>query len=264
MRNLRSLPVDVVVIDLGAGAHFNTLDFFGMSDRGIVITAPDPGALTNAYGFIKGALFRKIQGVFKNHPAIARAVDAEIKTGGDELKFSLEWFSAMLKEVAPGLVPVIGEIEQSFSPALVINGAPAGTTHPLVRNLITLCKDRLGITLEHVGDIPETREISNHLLNVPQFFNMRDGEPYVYAVGKIMQRLVGTGIKALLGRQAAPFVMENEDRDEIVCFIDTLDDSVFMEAGKDTWKLRMFFRPSDVVSYLISRGVTHRAFSNYE
>lgn len=263
MRQLRSLPVDVVILDLGAGAQFDTLDFFSMSDRGIVVTAPDPGALTNAYGFVKGALFRKIQGVLSNHSGISRAIEGRIKTG-DDRNVSLEWFSATLNELAPGLVPVVGEIGQSFSPALVINGAPAGTTHPVVRNLVSLCKDRLGITLEHVGDIPETREISNHLLNVPRFFNTRDGEPYFYAVSKIAQRLAGTGIHALLGQQAAPFVMEDEDRDEIARFLDTLDDSVFTSAGRDTWKLRMFYKPADVITYLISRGVTHRTFSNYQ
>ncbi len=58
MRHIKALPADLIIIDLGAGVHFNTLDFFGVSDRGIVITAPEPGAVINAYSFIKGALFK--------------------------------------------------------------------------------------------------------------------------------------------------------------------------------------------------------------
>jgi len=61
MRHLKSLTADFVIIDLGAGVHFNTLDFFGISDRGFVVTAPEPGAVMNAYVFIKGAFLRKLQ-----------------------------------------------------------------------------------------------------------------------------------------------------------------------------------------------------------
>lgn len=36
---------------------------------------------------------------------------------------------------------------------------------------MSLCADKLGITLDHVGDVPDVREISNHLLNVTRFFD---------------------------------------------------------------------------------------------
>ena len=65
MRHLRSLPADYVIIDLGAGVQFNSLDFFGISDHVVVITATEPGAVMNAYSFIKGALFRKMLSIIK-------------------------------------------------------------------------------------------------------------------------------------------------------------------------------------------------------
>jgi len=259
MRHLRSLPADYVIIDLGAGVQFNTLDFFGISDHGVVITAPEPGAVMNAYSFIKGALYRKMQNIFKNHPEISALIEAETKIGESEKRFTLEWLSEKLTTTAPDLLPLIDEIGRSFTPALIINRAPEGQTHLLVKNLISLCTEKLGITLEHVGDLPDVREISNHLLNVPRFFDLPAGRPYYAAAQGIVDRLT-RGISLDKGKQARTYDFSDEDRDELILFIDTLDERVFSKTKKQAWKLRMFFKPSDVVSYLISRGITHKLF----
>ncbi len=258
MRHLRTLPADYIIIDLGAGVHFNTLDFFGISDRGVVITAPEPGAVMNAYSFLKGSLFRKMQGIFKNHPEVAALIEAETKSGDGEKRFTLEWFRDTLTRAAPDLLPIMGEIKASFAPALIINRAPEGRTHLLVKNLISLCSEKLGITLEHVGDLPETREL-NHLLNVPKFFSRPEGAAYYAAAGKIIDRLTQRG-PAEKGNKQGSLDFSDEEREEILRFIDTLDDRVFSKTNRNAWKMRMFFKPSEVVGYLISRGVRHDLF----
>ena len=57
---IRKLPHDVVLIDLGAGTHFNTLDFFLAADQGLVITTPEPTAIENAFRFIHALCFRRL------------------------------------------------------------------------------------------------------------------------------------------------------------------------------------------------------------
>jgi len=260
MRHLRSLPADYVIIDLGAGVHFNTLDFFGISDNGIVITAPEPGAVLNAYSFVKGALFRKMQNIFKNHKEVASLIEAQTKKSeGSEKSLTLEWYKETLTGVAPELLPLIDEIEASFVPALIINRAPTGRTHLLVSNLISLCTTKLGITLEHVGDLPEARELTNHLLNVPKFFDHPGGTAYFSAVRQIVDRIAGNG-GGREEKKAGLIDFSDDERDEILHFIDSLDERVFDKTSKNAWKLRMFFKPYDVISYLISRGVKHDLF----
>ena len=262
MRHLRAVPADYIIIDLGAGVHFNTLDFFGISDRGVVITAPEPGAVMNAYSFVKGALFRKMQNIFKNNADVAALLEVEAKNAGGEKRFTLEWFRETLPKVAPDLLPLIDEIEASFSPALIINRAPEGRTHILVKNLITLCTEKLGITLEHVGDLPEARELTNHLLNVPRFFNLPEGKGYFSAARSIVDRISGRGSLAAAAKTGS-YDFTDEECDEILRFIDSLDERVFSKTKKNAWKLRMYFKPAEVISYLISRGVKHDLFYKF-
>jgi MinD-like ATPase involved in chromosome partitioning or flagellar assembly len=59
LRHLAKIDVDVVVIDLGAGTSFNTLDLFLAARVRLVVTTPEPTAVQNAYGFIKCAAARE-------------------------------------------------------------------------------------------------------------------------------------------------------------------------------------------------------------
>lgn len=61
IRHLQSLEADVVLVDCGAGASFNVLDFFDLADLRVVVTTPQLTALQNAYGFLKSAVYRSLR-----------------------------------------------------------------------------------------------------------------------------------------------------------------------------------------------------------
>ncbi|MDR2158585.1 MAG: MinD/ParA family protein [Treponema sp.] len=44
---------DIVIIDTGAGVSSNVLDFIAAADDAVIITTPEPTAVTDAYGIIK-------------------------------------------------------------------------------------------------------------------------------------------------------------------------------------------------------------------
>jgi flagellar biosynthesis protein FlhG len=60
MSALCDLEVDFTILDLSAGTHTTTMDFFLMAERHIVTVTPDPTSVENAYRFMKSAFFRKI------------------------------------------------------------------------------------------------------------------------------------------------------------------------------------------------------------
>ncbi len=58
---LRDIDSDYVLMDLGAGTSFNTLDFFINSDMGILTALPEPTSIENTYRFIKSFYHRKMK-----------------------------------------------------------------------------------------------------------------------------------------------------------------------------------------------------------
>ncbi|MFZ5452659.1 MAG: P-loop NTPase [Thermodesulfobacteriota bacterium] len=64
LNQMESLPADFVLLDLGAGTSYNTLDFFNYSSGKIALFTSQATSLQNVYGFLKNALFRKISREF--------------------------------------------------------------------------------------------------------------------------------------------------------------------------------------------------------
>lgn len=255
IRHIRSLPADYIIIDLGAGVQFNTLDFFGVSDRGIVVATPEPGSIMNAYSFIKAALFRRLQGVYKKHPAIGPIIESETKkTRGDE-KFTIEWLSKIINETTPDELTVLDEIKREFRPLLVVNRMTEGDRRVLVRNLISLCRERLSISLEHMGNLPDISRISDYLLDIPMFLNSEAGASYYLSIKKMIDSLT-----AATEEESIKTAFNDDEIGEIIDLMEGLEDSIFEGSSRNTWKLRMYFKPAKVINFLISRGVNHSSF----
>jgi len=65
IRAIKELPYDIILLDLGAGTTFNTLDFFLSSDEGIFVFTPEPTSVENTLRFIKAVYYRKLKQVLK-------------------------------------------------------------------------------------------------------------------------------------------------------------------------------------------------------
>lgn len=58
LREITRLDADVVLLDLGAGSSYNTLDFFRVWGRGILLTTPEYTAIMNLMNFVKNVALR--------------------------------------------------------------------------------------------------------------------------------------------------------------------------------------------------------------
>lgn len=79
IRALSQLPADYVVLDLGAGTTYNTLDFFLASHQGLSVFTPEPTSIQNTVQFIKAVYLRKLKHILKQH-----AFSIAVKEVGDE------------------------------------------------------------------------------------------------------------------------------------------------------------------------------------
>jgi flagellar biosynthesis protein FlhG len=65
IRAIQNLPFDYIILDLGAGTNFNTLDFFITSDEGLFVLTPEPTSIENTLRFIKSVYNRKLKHILK-------------------------------------------------------------------------------------------------------------------------------------------------------------------------------------------------------
>jgi flagellar biosynthesis protein FlhG len=67
---LKGLDAEYILLDLGAGSSFNTLDFYGMSTKGLLVTTPEYPSIMNMLTFLKHQLLRTIERSFAENERI--------------------------------------------------------------------------------------------------------------------------------------------------------------------------------------------------
>jgi flagellar biosynthesis protein FlhG len=160
-KNLPHLQAHFVIIDLGAGSSFQNLDFFLMADTPIVLSTCDSLSLYDAYGFIRAALFRKIQHNSLTWPDIFK----KLITCGDLTKGeNIRTVAAFLKEhesEMPGVCRLIKDETLQFSPRLLLNSVHPNDDHGRAQNLRMITQHVLNVKTESWGEIrhdPQVRE----------------------------------------------------------------------------------------------------------
>jgi flagellar biosynthesis protein FlhG len=83
---IRKLPFDYILLDLGPGTNFNTLDFFLTSNEGILVCTPEPTAIENSFRFFKTVYFRKLKQVLKRHAFESAITSTSINFNNPALK----------------------------------------------------------------------------------------------------------------------------------------------------------------------------------
>jgi flagellar biosynthesis protein FlhG len=76
LSGLDQLDADCLLIDVGAGTSIPTIDLFNSADVRLVVMTPEMTSAQNAYGFLKVALYRRLQRALEGHPAEQRLKDS--------------------------------------------------------------------------------------------------------------------------------------------------------------------------------------------
>lgn len=117
IRAIQKLPYDYVLIDLGAGTNFNTLDFFLASNEGLFVLTPEPTSIENTFRFINAAYLRKIKQLLKQSDfgdslkeIIDRSKTNAIKSPTDVI----QWVTVLDSEKGERLKKKLNNLELSF------------------------------------------------------------------------------------------------------------------------------------------------------
>jgi flagellar biosynthesis protein FlhG len=111
----------MVLLDLGAGTSFNTLDFFNYSHGKLCILTSQATSLQNGYGFIKSALYRQISREFAKDQEVLDLLWESDSKGGEHQVSSLNDILAYLQDKNPGFFVRLQRLLDEYQIYLVVN-----------------------------------------------------------------------------------------------------------------------------------------------
>ena len=149
LSRLKELDADYILMDLGAGTTFNTLDFFISADQGILTALPEPTSIENTYRFIKSVYHRKLKTVeelLEIGPLIDQAMNAKI----GQNKTPAELVNRVI-EINPEMGHKLKNEISKFSPKLVMNQVRTQSDIDIGFSMRIICRKYFGIDLDYVG-----------------------------------------------------------------------------------------------------------------
>lgn len=152
IRELRKLEADLVVIDLDAGAHLNTLDFFLLTEtKGVLVITAEKTSIDNAFKFLRSALFRKIERYYRSpEVAILLRRNETIRDFIDSI-LETDMFDEQTKEKICG---EIVSIARSVKPNIVVNRARNAYEAQIASNILAkYARQYLMIEPEKLGHV---------------------------------------------------------------------------------------------------------------
>lgn len=174
-KQIDQLTADFVLLDLGSGSAFNTLDLFLTSRSGLLVTTPDTTAILNAYSFLKSAMLRLLQRSFPGKSEERRTVMdfVQQKVEGEDL--TLEHVVDALAEQNPAAGQQARASLEGFRPRVIMNMGRSAQDIRLGGRLRQVVRKNLAHDVEFIAYLPHDEQASRSplersptLLSYPQ------------------------------------------------------------------------------------------------
>jgi flagellar biosynthesis protein FlhG len=150
VEQIRALPADWVVIDLGPGTAPATLELFTQADIGLLVAVPDPTSIELMHRFVKAAFLAHLERLGLGELAALPAAEPKLLEGGaaSALEIYLSAVAAKSEHVDPLRDAIMG-----FTPQLVINSARSKSDMELGRAVASVARRRLGTPIRYLGHL---------------------------------------------------------------------------------------------------------------
>jgi flagellar biosynthesis protein FlhG len=150
LNKVRSLDVDVILLDLGAGTSFNIVDFFLISDVSLLTVIPEPTSIENGYRFIKSALYRRLRGA-SDRDSVRGIVDAALDPKNPlGIRTPVELIARVEREDRSS-AEVLRQEMTGFRPRFIVNQVRSNGDITVGHQLVSACSRHLGIRATYAG-----------------------------------------------------------------------------------------------------------------
>ena len=152
LRAIAKLPYEYILLDLGAGTSFNTIDFFMMSDSGIFVTTPEPTSIENVYRLTRSVYLRKIRHMLSSHDFRSVMEKAAERKKNGTVDY-LEDIIDIIKEQDPPKGSMIEDNLATLKFRLVINQMRQQDNPNLGLLMCKIIEKHVGIRMQFLGNV---------------------------------------------------------------------------------------------------------------
>lgn len=177
MRAIAKLNYDCILLDLGAGTSFNTLDFFLISQNGIFIATPEPTSIENIYRLIRSLYFRRIRQYFTASD-FKELEEESVQVFGDGAYNKPDCIMQMVHRMHPETGRKLDNDFSSYRFQLILNQLRRQDDAGLGQQICKLIERHVGLQINFCGNVSYDEHIHDAICQRVSFL---DRYPYTRA-----------------------------------------------------------------------------------
>jgi flagellar biosynthesis protein FlhG len=152
IKAISKLEYDWILIDLGAGTSFNTLDFFLISQNGIFITTPEPTSIENVYRLVRAIYFRHIRHCFDAF-YFKELENEVVHQFGDDSIHKPNYMMQVVARLHPEIYLQLENTVSSFKFKLILNQLRKQDNVVIGTQICQIIEKHLGLHVEFAGNV---------------------------------------------------------------------------------------------------------------
>lgn len=184
-----NLEADYILIDLGAGTHFNTIDTLLLADPMIIVVTPEILSIENMYDFLRNLFFRRLGGALKKYGYR----ELVVSVWKERRELGIKNFKQLvdhLREISPELRGIIDRELAGFRVNIVLNQARSHRDIMIGNSVKSVCRKFFGIDALYSGYVEYDESVSQSINRRLPYMNAFAASRCARGIEKLVDNLL--------------------------------------------------------------------------
>jgi flagellar biosynthesis protein FlhG len=190
INQLLKLESDYIIMDLGAGSHFNVIDFFLISNSGVLVATPQVTSLLNVFSFLKNLIFRFLQRALTKNKSVENYVRNIAREPKPNTRFKIGKILRDIEKLDKDSGKQARDYLRSLKPSVIVNMADSPGDLKIIENLRELVKTSLNINLSCLGLVYADPSVDRAMKALSPLAIESPGSPAARQIERIAEKIV--------------------------------------------------------------------------
>jgi len=194
LRAMGQLPADFVLLDIGAGTTYNTLDFFLAAQQGLFVITPEPTSIQNTVQFIKAIYLRKLKHILKQDAFLSLSKEVSNDSIDRVVMSPLDMVDRVLKKDPDKARYLEAELSH-LTFRLVLNQYRTHIDSQLGEKIEKVCNRHFYSQFKFLGNIAHNERVSDSIIAKEIFVIKYPYTPTSTDLKTLASRIVATQVE---------------------------------------------------------------------
>jgi len=169
IRHVKAFDAKRVIIDIGTGTSYNDIDFFILSNPGLLVINPEPTSIENTYYFLRTCIIR----ILKSHIEYHRFQDLvrRIAEDTEDHSRSIYGFLKAITAYNKSYAQILFKALENFKPCLITNKAKEDRDYLLGESMVDVIQKYLVVKVKYLGAVPYDENVPLSLKGLTPFLS---------------------------------------------------------------------------------------------